>query len=87
MGYLYTATLPGASKSKFAAVATRFVVVEISTDPIERALKRRIAVCRDCRRAAALSPGNDEDFAKWKRECDRGEKLSRALIAHLSRRA
>ena len=83
MGYLYTATLPGAAKSKFA----EFTPAERFADPIERALKRRIAVCRECRRAAALSPGNDEDFAKWKRECDRGEKLSRALIAHLSRRA
>ena len=81
MGYLYTATSP------VAAVATMFAPAEPSADPVERALKRRIAVCRECRRAAALSPGNDEDFAKWKRECDRGEKLSRALIAHLSRRA
>ena len=79
MGYLYTATLPGAE------VATRFVPAERFADPVERALKRRIAVCRECRRAAALSPGNDEDFAKWKRECDRGEKLSRALIAHPNR--
>ncbi|MES2923715.1 MAG: hypothetical protein V4819_19325 [Verrucomicrobiota bacterium] len=61
----------------------RFLVVDLYADPIERALRRRIDACRERRREAALSPGNDDDFASWKREVDRGEKLSRALRAHL----
>lgn len=43
-------------------------------------LDRRIAACDERRREAALSPGNDEDFAAWCRECDRGNKLRFARL-------
>jgi hypothetical protein len=55
------------------------------SDPIHRTLIRRLEASRERRREAALSPGNDADYAAWVRECARGEKLVRVLTAHLSR--
>ena len=52
--------------------------------PIHRELKRRLSECRERRRLAAISPGNDEDFAAWNREVRRGEKLARCLIHFLT---
>jgi hypothetical protein len=54
-----------------------------SIQPVHRELRRRLEACRERRRAAALSPGNDDDFAVWCREVRRGGKLTRALTNFL----
>lgn len=87
MGHTYTDTMPLPFGKKqhfdFAILFPALTPATIS-DPIRRELQRRIDACRERRRAAALSPGNDEDFATWNREVARGRKLSRALIRHLT---
>lgn len=50
-------------------------------DRIHRELLRRIDACSERRTEAALAPIAELDA--WKRERDRGDKLRRALIAHL----
>jgi hypothetical protein len=83
------ALLAGGSVDALAisSAARRFLMVELSAPAVDRihvVLRRRIEACQARRKEAALSPGNDEDFAIWTRECARGDKLVRALTAHLS---
>lgn len=52
-------------------------------DRVHAALLRRIDACAERRTAYALAPGDDAAFAAWCRERDRGDRLRRALIAHL----
>lgn len=52
---------------------------------ITRELQRRLAACKSRRRLAALSPGDDVDFATWTHEVRRQEKLETALFYHLTR--
>ena len=89
MGHIYTATmpLPFGKKQRFEDFAILFPPLTPATvaDPVRRELQRRIDGCQERRRAAALSPGNDDDFAAWNREVARGRKLSLALLRHLSR--
>lgn len=90
MGHIYTDTMPLPFKrpkhhfEDFAILFPPLTPVAVA-DPIRRELQRRLDGCRERRRAAALSPGNDEDFAAWNREVARGRKLSLILIRHLSR--
>ncbi len=51
---------------------------------IHRELRRRLDACIEQRRESALSPGNDDDFEKWRRSVARSERLSRALTQFLS---
>lgn len=56
-------------------------------DRIHATLLRRIDGCSERRTAYALAPGDDSAFEAWVRERDRGDKLRRALIHHLSSRS
>lgn len=67
MGHTYTDTtpLPFGKKHHFEDFAVLFPALTPATiaDPIRCELQRRIDGCNERRRAAALSPGNDDDFA------------------------
>jgi len=63
------------------------VLDPLPVDRIHRELIRRIEEQREIRRAAALSAGDDEQFAIWSRARDRGSKLTRILLDHLSAKA
>jgi hypothetical protein len=88
MGHTYTDTtpLPFGKKHHFEfAVLFPALTPATIADPIRCELQRRIDGCNERRRAAALSPGNDDDFAAWNREVARSRKLTHALIRHLTR--
>lgn len=89
MGHIYTNTMPIPLGKKpvvpdFAALFPALPPTTLA-DPIRRELQRRIDASQERRRAAAISPGNDEDFVAWTREVARGGKLALALMRHLSR--
>lgn len=55
-------------------------------DRVHAALLRRIDAAAQRRAEAALTPmGGQQAFDNWKRNLERGDKLRRALIQHLSR--
>jgi hypothetical protein len=54
-------------------------------DRIQTALRRRIVAAGARRHEASMAPGSDTDALRtWRREADRGDRLRRALIDHLS---
>lgn len=94
MGYIYTATFPNAARSGKSVLArlgiypARLENVHVlppgePARPIHRELKRRLELLREERRELALSPGDDEQFARWTKVRDRGARLSRVLCCCL----
>lgn len=89
MAYLYTATLPDSGKSRLLTGDGHCVVTmpppRAPMDRIERTLRRRIDTAIERRRAAAITIDDTLAFREWTYQRDRESKLTRALIAYLSR--